>query len=34
MEEKEMILLVNEEDIEAGYEEKLKDHEKGNLHRA
>ena len=34
MEEKEMILLVNEEDIEAGYEEKLKVHEKGILHRA
>ena len=34
MENKELILLVDEEDREVGYEEKLKVHEKALLHRA
>ena len=34
MENKELILLVDEEDREIGYEEKLKVHEKALLHRA
>lgn len=34
MENKELILLVDEEDRELGYEEKLKVHEKALLHRA